>query len=166
MAGDLVVCESCNRWRRSGGVPICGICRASRAIQHFTLDPSETSANYDLILPPDTSLGEVNSWLAVPLADFADEPWSPRRPPVSGEKRGVEQESSEQSSGKKQKRSSRDGKRRAERREVRQNPPTPRLPPRHVAATDAGENPVFGLIAACKSKASSVRVWRVIAGIS
>ena len=109
MASALVVCSDCKRWSSSGGAPVCGICRASRAIQRLTTDPRVTSANYDLILSIlDRSLGEVNGWLAVPLAEFGEEPSEPRSPPESGEKRGVGETSSEESSGKKHKRSSRD----------------------------------------------------------
>ena len=132
MAGALVVCADCDRWCSTGGSPICGLCRVSRAVKLLPTDPRISSANYDLVTSIlERAIGEVNTWLSVPLGE----------PPAAFEHRERATEtnpSSNQHSGehspredcrRKEKRRSRDIERREERRELRRQPPPPPPPP-------------------------------------
>ena len=150
MAGASVVCGDCNRWLNTAGTPICGLCRISRAIQLLPTDPRVTASNYDLVNSIlERSLGEVNSWLSIPLdlpassAECEEKSLNPGK-----EYLGAKASSSEDKESK-GKRSSKNLRREA-RREERRLPPTPPDPPRRAHSPE----PAAVLAASSKRKAS------------
>ena len=129
MAGPLV-CSSCNRWWSTSGAPVCGICRIARAIAVLPVDSRVNNTNYDLATSIlERALGEVNSWLAVPLAEapeIVEHPIS--HPPESGAA-GKDCDSGEKSPKfrdcGKDRRSDHHREKRSERREEKRQPPPP-----------------------------------------
>ena len=147
----LVVCSDCHRWTSTAGVPICGICRVSRAVRTLPGDSRLTTANYDLILSIlERGLGEVNSWLSIPLEEPSSQT-SLDHPAEVRERNPPQTEEDSSSSGRKvkSKRSSRDIGRREERKEAKRQPPTPPSPPRR---SHSPRNREGVLTAASKSK--------------
>ena len=143
MAGPLV-CATCQRWYSTSGAPICGICRIARAISALPLDQRVNNSNFDLATSIlERALGEVNSWLSVPLTETPGETHrnlSPSPASGGGARRSVEpiadshvssgENSPRSHRGVKDKRSDRHRERRQDRREDRVRPPTPPPPPR------------------------------------
>ena len=128
MAGASTVCGDCKRWFNTSGAPICGLCRVSRAIHLLPTDIRITSNNYDLVLSIlERSLGEVNTWLSIPLGSPPDSVFSVP-PPLDS--RGAGDRAGSESRRQKDKRSDRQLERREDRREERREdrqakPPTP-----------------------------------------
>ena len=129
-----MVCSDCERWCRTGGSPICSLCRVSRAVQLLPIDPRICSGNYDLVASIlERAIGEVNTWLSIPLGE----------PPAAFEHRERVIESKQYSnqvsgesspkkdSGSKEKRRSRDAERREKKRkkELKRQPPRDQLVP-------------------------------------
>ena len=104
-----MACADCKLWCSSAGAPICGICRASRAVRALPTDSRLTSSNYDLVQSIlDRNLGEVNGWLAVPLAESAVEASPKSDSPEPGDRTGSDERASRHRSLQKEKRSDRD----------------------------------------------------------
>ena len=130
MSAALVRCSDCHRWASTSGSPICGICRVSRAISLLPADPRLSSNNFDLIHSIlERCLGEVNSWLCVPLEFPPASLDNGRASPAAGETSEFRERSSSEGNEKKQKRSDRDQDRREERKEQKRQPPKPPPPP-------------------------------------
>ena len=147
-----MACADCKLWCSSAGAPICGICRASRALRALPTDSRLTSSNYDLVQSIlDRALGEVNGWLAVPLAESAVEASPKSDSPELGDRTGSDERPSRRRSLQKEKRSDRDSERREEPRELRRIPPTPPPPPRKEHSPEHSE---ISLTAASKRKAA------------
>lgn len=133
MAGASTVCGDCKRWFNTSGAPICGLCRVSRAIHLLPTDTRITSNNYDLVLSIlERSLGEVNTWLSIPLGSPPDSVFSVPPPPPDSRGAGDHREdrAGSESRRQKEKRSDRQLERREDRREERREdrqvkPPTP-----------------------------------------
>eukprot|EP00439_Symbiodinium_sp_Y106_P061877 s616_g9.t1 len=152
MAGASTVCGDCKRWFNTSGAPIGGLCRVSRAIHLLPTDTRITSNNYDLVLSIlERSLGEVNTWLSIPLGSPPDSVVSVL-PPLDSRGAGEHREdrAGSESRRQKNKRSDRQLERREDRREERREdrqvkPPTPprsrRIEPVHpeVAHTAAAK---------------------------
>ncbi|CAE7467035.1 unnamed protein product [Symbiodinium natans] len=128
MAGPSV-CSFCNRWWSTSGAPICGLCRIARAVAALPLDNRVNNTNYDLATSIlERALGEVNSWLAVPLAEAQGTVENIPSPPGSGAVEGDLHSGEDSPRSRdlgKDKRSDRQQERRAERREVKRQPPPP-----------------------------------------
>ena len=144
-------CSDCQRWASTSGSPICDICRVSRAISLLPADPRLTSSNFDLIHSIlERCLGEVNSWLCVPL-EFPPTSCDNENPsPSLAEDSKVRVRSPSEGKDTTQKRSDRDRDRREERREITRQPPKPPPPPQRG---DPAERPEVRLTSSCKRKA-------------
>ena len=119
-------CSDCQRWASTSGSPICGICRVSRAISLLPADHRLTSSNFDLIHSIlERCLGEVNSWLCVPLEFPPSSCDNENLSPPPGEASKIKGRSPSEGKETKQSRSDRDQERREERREITRQPPKP-----------------------------------------
>ena len=151
MSAVLVRCSDCQRWASTSGSPICGICRVSRAISLLPADPRLTSSNFDLVHSIlERCLGEVNSWLCVPLEFPPSSCDNENLSPAPGETSKIKGRSSSEGKETKQKRSDRDQDRREERRGITRQPPKPPPPPQRG---DPDERPEVRLTSSSKRKA-------------
>ena len=144
MAGPSV-CSFCNRWWSTSGAPICGLCRIARAVAALPLDNRVNNTNYDLATSIlERALGEVNSWLAVPLAEaqgtVENIPSTPGSGAVEGDLHSGEDSPRSRDLGK-DKRSDRQQERRAERREVKRQPPPPPPAPARSSRDSRAHSP-------------------------
>ena len=157
MAGPLA-CSQCQRW-------CCGLCRVGKAILDLPFDSRITNANYDLATSIlERALGEVNSWLAVPLQAPPSNTEQPSIPPDTGGNlpEGSSSISEPQSdSGErspkrkdtgKDKRSHRNQERRRERLELRPRPPTPPPPPARTSRGASEDRSHFQQWGRCAKK--------------